>query len=245
VARALRLAARLCAKARSAARVVGAAAGAPAADRTDLPARHVRVAERLERWVSMPAWEAGLVDGRPVVGAVRAARPGALVACEVAGEPVLLVVRGRRVLASGRALLRAVRAADGAPAVPAPPADVRRVVGVIRRWARRRALARSVAGVGVGVAWLPRADRALARLPAHRRAARAGDAARLRGALAGPLPAGVERALAALPGALDGEAWLDAALGCLGESDHAPAPYGHGPGAPPPVVVRALLLFVP
>jgi hypothetical protein len=117
---------------------------------------------------------------------------------------------------------------------------------VIRQWARRRVVARAVAGADPAL--LARADRALARLPAHRRAARAGEAARLRGALAGALPAGTERALAALPGALDGEAWLDAALGCLGgpgESDRGPAPYGSGPGASPPVAVRALLLFVP
>ena len=100
------------------------------------------------------------------------------------------------------------------------------------------------------MAGLALADAALTGVPAHRRPALAGRVARLRSALGGPLSAGTERALAALPPALEGEAWLDAALavvGAPGESPAGPDAYGPGPraAAPSALVVHALVLLVP
>lgn len=253
VARALRLAVRLHAKARAAARVVGSARAAAA----DAPAHHVAVAARLERWLPGASSGDALPGGTgPVVAAVRAPRAGFLAACTVAGVPALLAATdGRPPRAGGRGLARAVRhvhrGRDAGPPAPDAVADALRAV---RRWARRTAAGRAVAGAagGGGAAALARADALLATAPAHRRPALGARVARLRAALAGRLPAGTEqalRALAALPPAPGGEAWLDAALALVApvESTARPDPYGPGPraAAPPSLVVHALVLLVP
>ncbi|MGZ8412902.1 MAG: DEAD/DEAH box helicase, partial [Gemmatirosa sp.] len=92
VARALRLAERLQAKARASARVEGAA-GTSRRGPHDAPAAHVVVAARLERWLHESAIE---VPGVVVVAAVRAPRAGLLAACVVDGVPVLLAARDGR-----------------------------------------------------------------------------------------------------------------------------------------------------
>jgi superfamily II DNA or RNA helicase len=248
VARALRLAARLHAKARAAARVVGAAPRQP----RDAPASHVAVAARLERW--LPPSDAPAADGGALlVAAVRAPRAGLLAVCTVDGAPVLLAARGGRAPRSdGRMLAWAARCVDrgddAGPPGPAAVADARRA---LHRWLRRAA-ARRACGHGVGSvarAVLARADAVLAGAPAHRRPALAPRVVALRTALARPVPAGTERALAALPPALVGEAWLDAALALLApaESTAGPAPYGPGPRTAPPApsAVHALVLLVP
>ncbi len=254
VARALRLAARLRAKARAAARVVGARV----ADADDVPARHVAVAARLERWLDASGPDDAPRAARVLVAAVSAPRAGFLAACTVDGAPVLLAARGagapRR---GGRVLAWAVRRVDRATVDHEPErADVLVALRAVRRWARRTAARRALGGGTVGrdaTAALAAADAALSRAAAHRRPALAARVARLRALLAGPVSAGTERALAALVPGLEGEAWLDAALAVVtrgetpGESPARPDAYGPGPhvAAPPALVVHALVLLVP
>jgi superfamily II DNA or RNA helicase len=254
VAHALRLAARLHAKARAAARVVGAARRPS----RHAPAPHVVAAARLERWLCAPRGAAPDRAGRDVlVTAVRAPRAGLLAVGTVDGVPVLLASRDDRgPRPDGRTLAWAVRHVDrAAHAVDAAPDAVAAALRAARRWLRRAAARRAcgaASGPVVG-ALLARGDALLAGAPAHRRPALAARVARLRAALARPVSAGTERALAALPPTLRGEPWLDAALALLapmpsgGESAAGPAPYGPGPPAPPaaPPVLHALVLLVP
>jgi hypothetical protein len=83
---------------------------------------------------------------------------------------------------------------------------------------------------------LARADRALRDGPAERRPARAAAVGRLRAAAAGPAAAGTERALEALRGVVDDDAWLAAAGDVLAPT--APVarggPGGGGYGVPAP-----------
>ncbi|GLC24232.1 DEAD/DEAH box helicase [Roseisolibacter agri] len=250
VARALRLAARLHAKARAAARVVGARiAGAD-----DAPARHVAIASRLERWLDASVSGESTRAARTLVTAVSSPRAGFLAACTVDGASVLLAARGEGAARPGGPVLAwAVRRVDHAT-VDHPPerADVLTALRAVRRWARRTAARRALGGGVVAreaAAALGVADAALARVPAHRRPVLAARVARLRAALAGPVSAGTERALAALAPGLEGEAWLDAALAIVapGESSPGSGPYGPGPrvAAPSALVVHALVLLVP
>ncbi len=261
VAHALQIAGRLRAKARAAAHVVGAAvargtrARQDAPVHPDTPAYHIRVAARLERWLSAIA-PAAPTD-RLLVCVVRAPWCGFLAAACVGATPLLLAGRGTCVSTHGRALRRAVRAAEGAPAARrATHAELRAAVRALRRWHARHSTRDALQAASPSVA-LARVDAAVASLPAHRRPLRAADAARLRAALAASLPAGVERRLGALDPALVSERWLDAALACLaftpppadraGESPSVSPACGLGPGGPAAgaLAVRALVLFVP
>ena len=253
--RALRLAARLRAKGRAAARLVGSTA-TPA--RADAPARHVMVAARLERWLTLGS-ERSDVEPRidlskhrssgPLVAAVRAEQAGFLAACSVGGTPLLLAARGGRVRDRGAALAWAVRCVHRDPEVEPAPDAVAQALRAVARWARRSAAERTVAaGRGrVVTRALVRADALLARAPAHRRAALAARVADLREALAAPVSAGIERALEALASAEHTEdGWLDAALAVVvspADDRESPAP-GHAYGSPD-VAVHALVLLLP
>ncbi|MGZ8412220.1 MAG: hypothetical protein ACXW05_05770, partial [Gemmatirosa sp.] len=152
----------------------------------------------------------------------------------------------------GRALAWAVRHVDRGVDAGAPdPNAVSDALHDLRRWMRRGAARRACGGIvgSVAASVLARADAVLAGAPAHRRPALAARVAGLRTVLARPVAAGTERAFAALPPALAGEAWLDAAHALLAppESGAGPAPYGPGPRAAPPAppAVHALVLLVP
>jgi superfamily II DNA or RNA helicase len=258
LADALRLAARLRAKGRAAARLIGATA---TSERADTPARRIAIAARLERWLVLEGASGAAqpsIDVRhqpspaPLVAAVRSERAGFLAACRVGGAPLLLAARGERVRDEGSPVAWAVRRVQrGLEVEPAADA-VARALRTIARWARRSAAERTVdAGRGrVVTRALVRADALLAHAPAHRRAALAVRVAALREALAGPVSAGVERVLEALASTKPVEVdWLDAALAAIAApvtpagARESPA-RGHAYGSPD-VAVHALVLLLP
>jgi superfamily II DNA or RNA helicase len=258
LADALRLGARLRAKGRAAARLIGATA---TPGHADAPARHIAVAARLERWLVLERGSSGAqpsIDPRhqpspvPLVAAVRSERAGFLAACRVAGMPLLLAARGARVQDTGSCVAWGVRRVQRGPEVE-PAADaVARALRAIARWARRSAAERAVdAGRGrVVTRALVRADALLAHAPAHRRAALAVRVAALREVLAGPVSVGVERVLEALASTMPAEAdWLDAALAAIA-APVAPAEGRESPArgdayGSPDVAVHALVLLLP
>ena len=255
IARALHLAARLRAKGRAAARLVGPAA---TPGRTDAPARHVAVAARLERWLTLGS-ETSDVQSRidlpvhrssgPLVAAVRAEQAGFLAACTVGEMPLLLAGRGGRVRDRGAAVAWAVhRVHREAEVEPAPDAAAQ-ALRAVARWARRSAAERTVAAGGGRVVTraLVRADALLARAPAHRRTALAARVADLRAALATPVSAGIERALEALASAEHtDDGWLDAALAAVASpTDARESPARGDAYGSPDVAVRALVLLLP
>ncbi len=250
LAHALRLAARLQSKGRAAARLTGHTATPGGAD---APARHVAVAARLERWLAPGGGMASDAALGPHVAAVRAEHAGFLAACTIGRMPLLLASRGGRVRDRGAAVVWAVRRVHRGVEVEPAAGAVTDALRAITRWARRSAAERTVdAGRGrVVTRALVRADALLARAPAHRRAALAERVAALRHGLAGPVSAGVERALHALApaehlgnGWEDG--WLDAALALVVPSTgaHESPVRGDAYGSPD-VAVHALVLLLP
>ena len=250
-ARWLRTAGRLRRKSRAARRSLGAPTAAPA-----------RLARTFERWLLAGAdGAAASARSSPHTFAVTAPVRGALAALRAPdGATMLVAVHDGRVRTDARALARAVRWLDAAPAPPTslPPADRAAAVRALRRWCRRRRAAGALAGPGTRAggppdgappsaalrAVLGRLDACVRTAPAHRRAGRAVAAAELRARLGRPLGAGLERALLALGAATpDDDTWL-AALRTALPSDDAPGRPATGPLAAPRWRLLALVGFV-
>ncbi len=236
----------------------------PALARRDHLALCLAALRRCERWLHDAPDTPTL---RPAVAAVRCGRAGMLAVCTStapdpshARAPVLLAsLDAGRPTAAPRTVARALRrlahpAAHAEPAAPAPlVAAARRSV---RAWARRRAAADTVGVIPPAAfdtreaarphavrAALARTDAALRSAPPHARGARAAAVARLRAALAYPLGADAERALAAVSRLVDDDAWLADAHAAVAGAD----PAAGRSVAPPPLAFRltALVLLLP
>jgi hypothetical protein len=248
VARWLRVARRLRAKARAARHALGSH---PVSERgrTDRPprGRALRVARHMAAHRQLERWLAGAVPlPLPTVAAVRCGRSGFVAVCHpghrasprVVPPTILAVLDGRAPTAAPGTVVRALRhlARPGATPVAPPPGAVAAARAAIHGWTTRRAALDAV-GAGAPPAFAPagrsrhpsvratlaHADAALRTAPPHARLRRAHVVTVLREALARPVSAGTECALAALPAPTDHDGWLAAALAVVTANGRGPA----------------------
>ncbi len=259
----LRLARRLHRKARAARRALGASGPTDVA--RDHLAHHVAAFRLCERWL---AHTPAATPHRAPVAAVHCGRDGLVAVWAPANAdptdrrpPTLVAALGaRRPTTAPRTVARALRylAGPDARAAPAPPTPlVAAARGAVRAWARQHAAA-AVVGIAPPAAFdtpapsapaairaaLARTDAALRFAPPHARAARADAVARLRAALAHPVGAAAERALAAAAHLAGDDAWLAAAHAAVADPARADAPVP-AMRAPPAGRIAALVLLLP